>query len=596
MSALDYLDKLTAAPAPPPLSAPVVWAVPLFALLAMLLLWLGDANRPLFLAINSITGYTGSGLWANITAFGDALAVFSAALLLVWRRPWLLWALFFSAVVSTVLVHGLKEWSDAYEVYRPPNYFSAEEINIIGKPHIRVSFPSGHTAAVFTLAAVLVLWSRVRVSAKIAIMLLATLVGISRIAVGVHWPMDVLGGAVAGWLAAVGALWLVPHLRWGVQLGTQRLFALLLVIAALTLVFDHDSGYAQARLTEILIGVISLLLALPGLRRLFRRQRRPAAEPAVEEYERPEEPDNKTLWGIAIKVVISGLIFGFIFRAIDLDGVLETWRGLVPRLLLLGVVFLLLSTVLAAYRWYLVMQPLGFGQDVPFYQRSYFKGHFFNQGLPTSIGGDAVRVLDVARQGFRKREALLGVAIDRGLGLAGLLLLNLLANLFNPQLLPAGVMWTLNALVAGGLLGFVALVQLRRVAALKRVRLLGFFYTLSEGLGKVLSGWRCSAMQIGLSVTVHLLSLLGIFLIGRSVGVNFDLGTFLVMIPPVILLTLIPVSLAGWGVREGAMIGLFTLIGGDPTAVLSMSILFGLVLIITSIPGLFIYLTGKYRI
>jgi uncharacterized protein (TIRG00374 family) len=498
--------------------------------------------------------------------------------------------------VAMVLVHGLKEWSDAYEIYRPPFYFSAEEIHIVGTPYTRVSFPSGHTAAVFTLVAVLVMWSRIRVPLKVAIILLATLIGVSRIAVGVHWPMDVLGGVIVGWISALIGLWLVPHIRWGIQLGTQRFFAVLLVIVALMLVFDHDSGYEQARLTEILIGAVCLLLSLPGLKRLFSRQSRSAAGVVVERYERPEEPDNKALWGIVIKVVISGLIFGFIFRSIDLGGVLDNYRELEPRLLLLGVVFQLLSTLLAAYRWYLVMQPLGFGQNVQFYQRSYFKGHFFNQGLPTSIGGDAVRVVDVARCGFRKREALLGVAIDRGLGLVGLLILNLVANLFSPELLPAGVMWTLNSLVIGGLVGFAVLVQLRRIAALKQIRLLGFFYTLSGELAKVLSGWRCSVMQLGLSVAVHLLSLVGIFLIGRSVGVNFDLGTFLVMIPPVILLTLIPVSLAGWGVREGAMIGLFTLIGGDKTAVLSMSILYGLVLIITSLPGLYIYLTGKHRI
>ena len=55
------------------------------------------------------------------------------------------------------------------------------------------------------------------------------------------------------------------------------------------------------------------------------------------------------------------------------------------------------------------MQNLHFGQSFSFYWRSYFKAMFFNQGLPTSIGGDALRVLDVAGQGFRKRDVLYGV-------------------------------------------------------------------------------------------------------------------------------------------------------------------------------------------
>ncbi|HEY0720535.1 MAG TPA: UPF0104 family protein, partial [Gammaproteobacteria bacterium] len=74
------------------------------------------------------------------------------------------------------------------------------------------------------------------------------------------------------------------------------------------------------------------------------------------------------------------------------------------------------------------------------------------------------------------------------------------------------------------------------------------------------------------------------------------LMTFLVVAPPAILLTLIPISLAGWGVREGAMIGLFTLVGADKTLVLSMSILYGIVLIIASLPGFYVYLTGRSKI
>ena len=87
-----------------------------------------------------------------------------------------------------------------------------------------------------------------------------------------------------------------------------------------------------------------------------------------------------------------------------------------------------------------------------------------------------------------------------------------------------------------------------------------------------------------------------IFLIGRSVELEYDLLTFLIIVPPVILLTLIPLSLAGWGIREGAMIGFFTLLGADKVTVLAMSIVYGLVLIIASLPGLIVYLKGRYSL
>ena len=66
--------------------------------------------------------------------------------------------------------------------------------------------------------------------------------------------------------------------------------------------------------------------------------------------------------------------------------------------------------------------------------------------------------------------------------------------------------------------------------------------------------------------------------------------------PPALVLTVIPISVAGWGVREGALIGLFSLIGADKTAVLMMSLLYGLTLIIVSLPGLVTYLKGRQHL
>jgi hypothetical protein len=61
------------------------------------------------------------------------------------------------------------------------------------------------------------------------------------------------------------------------------------------------------------------------------------------------------------------------------------------------------------------------------------------------------------------------------------------------------------------------------------------------------------------------------------------------------LLTIAPISLAGWGVREGGMIGIFLLIGADKTLVLSMSVLYGLVLLAASIPGLYLFLMNRTK-
>ncbi|MGB5685327.1 MAG: lysylphosphatidylglycerol synthase domain-containing protein [Candidatus Electrothrix sp.] len=83
------------------------------------------------------------------------------------------------------------------------------------------------------------------------------------------------------------------------------------------------------------------------------------------------------------------------------------------------------------------------------------------------------------------------------------------------------------------------------------------------------------------------------FLLGQGVGLDFSLQVYLVMVPPVILLTLLPISLAGWGIREGAMIAFFLLIGAEKSRILTLSLLYGFVSLIASLPGFVIFLRRK---
>lgn len=304
----------------------------------------------------------------------------------------------------------------------------------------------------------------------------------------------------------------------------------------------------------------------------------------------------KTLISFALRLLVTLGVFFLIFRSVDVDSVMATILGANLGLLAAALLFQFLSTLVASYRWSLVMKRLGFGQTSTFYLRSFFKGSFFNQGLPTSIGGDALRVLDVARLGNRKRDAFYGVAVDRGLGLAGLLLFNLLAHSVEPDLLPDQVFFAILGLVLLGIIGFIAIYLFNRIRRFEQWTVTVLFYRISQRLNTVLASTVDVVRQFGLSLVVHLLAVLSIYSLGSAVGMEFSLLTYMVIVPPVILLTIVPVSLAGWGVREGGMIGLFTLIGADSTLVLSMSILYGMCLIITSLPGLVVYLTGKHHL
>ncbi|MCI5146764.1 MAG: UPF0104 family protein [Candidatus Electrothrix sp. AR3] len=260
---------------------------------------------------------------------------------------------------------------------------------------------------------------------------------------------------------------------------------------------------------------------------------------------------------------------------------------------------LLLQTVcnsVASFRWSLIMAQIKVKLPALFYLKSYFKGIFFNQGLPTSIGGDGIRILDCARSGGSTEQAFFGVFIDRIIGLTGLLLLNITALTLNHSLLPAQVHWPLLLILIVLALGLLLLFFLRQFSFFAAGKYLGFLGRLSEHYFQVYSSPASICTQLCLSMLVHLLSMGVFFLLGQAVGLGFSLQVYLVLVPPVILLTILPLSLAGWGIREGAMVGFFLLIGADKSLVLTLSVLYGLNMLVASLPGLFIYLTQKNKL
>jgi uncharacterized protein (TIRG00374 family) len=299
---------------------------------------------------------------------------------------------------------------------------------------------------------------------------------------------------------------------------------------------------------------------------------------------------NKTLLTYGLKLSVAGLLLYFIFSHIHPGETAAALRAASPVYLLAAVALQIACTTVAAYRWRLIMERLGFHAPRVFYLRSYFKGIFFNQGLPSSIGGDGIRILDCSRLGSAK-EAFFGVFIDRIVGLSGLLLLNIAALLMSHHLLPPHVKYSLLLILAALTVGLLLLFFLRRFAFFAEGRYLGFLGNLSERYFQVYSSPRAISLQLSLSVLVHLLAISAFFMNGRAVGLDFPLQVYLALVPPVVLLTILPISLAGWGVREGAMVGFFMLVGADKTKVLAFSLLCGLTMLASSLPGLVIYLT-----
>lgn len=294
-----------------------------------------------------------------------------------------------------------------------------------------------------------------------------------------------------------------------------------------------------------------------------------------------------------IKLLITIALFYYLSTLIDFSKLHEILLDGELRWIIVALLFQLASTYLAAYRWFKISQLISFKESLSFYVQSYFKGTFFNQVLPSSIGGDAVRILDLVQKKYSKTDSFYGVIVDRVVGLVGLLVLNLLATILFYGTFNSSFSLLIITIALGGILGFLSLFYLEKIKFLANYKFLELFHKLARRLNALYPTKKLLAKHISISLVVHFLSILTMYALSLSVNLGLSFEVLLIALPPVFLLTIVPISLAGWGIREGAMVGIFMLVGADQTKILAMSILYGLLLIVSSLPGSYFWVKSK---
>ena len=226
----------------------------LFLFLFIIVLVFG-INNLIFLDINSLGKVSGSFLWSNLTFLGDTLPVCAVMVLFIRKMPVIVWSGLISTILATLIVNILKHYLD---IPRPASVIDKNIINIIGPALYAHSFPSGHTVTIFTFTGLLI--NRFRSAAlRFIMILLAVLVGISRIVVGAHWPEDVLGGAVIGMLCSMAGIYIVSKYGWNKSSRVQLTVCFLLILADLYMIFFYDCRYPKAVYLQLVLGISALI-------------------------------------------------------------------------------------------------------------------------------------------------------------------------------------------------------------------------------------------------------------------------------------------------------------------------------------------------
>ena len=219
--------------------------------------WLGWFEPHLFLTLNHALAALGTGLWAALSLLGNGWGLLALSAPLLVLAPRLLWAWVCAAPFASLLARGVKGWLQSP---RPAAVLDAAQFHILGEPLHLEAFPSGHTVTACAAATALYLAINAKGTGRRALWLfaLATGAGLSRIAVGAHWPGDVAVGAGLGVLAG-----LLGNLLWrrlgSVYLQAQgwRLRAVAVLLAATVYVLlDEPLDFAQNTPVQQVLAVL----------------------------------------------------------------------------------------------------------------------------------------------------------------------------------------------------------------------------------------------------------------------------------------------------------------------------------------------------
>jgi glycosyltransferase 2 family protein len=296
---------------------------------------------------------------------------------------------------------------------------------------------------------------------------------------------------------------------------------------------------------------------------------------------------------LLLKLGVSLAVLYFFFRNLDFAELAALFGRLDLPTLVLALSLLSLSTVLAATRWRVIsLEARGKTPRLLFFLRSYYRSAFLNQGLPSTLGGDAMRVIDLGQAIGSRREAFGTVLFDRVIGLSGLLVINLLMFPVGLSLFPLPLALAVAGVSLAGLIAVAVALRLPWDRVSHRNRMLNLAADLSLFGRRVLAHPRGFALQCAITLAVHFSALLAMFVLARKFGVEVDLLTQLAIQPSVIIVAMLPISLAGWGVREGSMVALFAAIGVAAPAVIATSLSFGLLVLVSTLPGL-VFLIGR---
>lgn len=300
----------------------------------------------------------------------------------------------------------------------------------------------------------------------------------------------------------------------------------------------------------------------------------------------------------AVRVIVTMAIFSYVLRDFDMQAAGSALRGFSLQSITILTALLVADRALMLARWVRLMRTT---TDLPLSElgRIFLVSSFVGSFLPAGVGGDAARAVSVSRHTNKPGAAVASVLVDRLLGLLAVAISGCLGVIVARELATEDLYFLTLGASAVLLIGCLCALNADRLAAWvlpatwhhwTPVRLLA-------KLSAELSAYRQHAgvlWQVGvLSIIVQATRIVMAWVIGRSLGIALPIDYYLVFMPINILIILIPVSVGGFGLPQGAMVWSTEPFGVSATQAFLLSTLFVLAGTIGNLPGALLYLAGR---
>lgn len=296
-------------------------------------------------------------------------------------------------------------------------------------------------------------------------------------------------------------------------------------------------------------------------------------------------------------VVSTGLIF-WLLRQVEFEELKTALYGAKWRLFALSTVIIWTINVVASFRWQVILAVSG--THVPVFRLFYWymMASFAKLFLPTALGGDVLRVYELVRYKGKKADTIASVVMERMLGFLAIIGMAVTALLISTQARKEPKIYL--AVCAVCIVYVLLLIVLfhgtfsRAVIRLFRyLRLSGIGSKLEHGYAAlhILLRFRKALLLAGFfSVLCQVMGVISIYLIGLSLGLDVSLSYYFLFVPIIWLITMLPISISGIGVREGGFVLFFTTIGVSNASALLLSFLSFSQLVILGLLGGCFYL------